>query len=416
MLITVLLESFERTKIQGKKGAYTLYCDLATIDDARNLYEFVTNTQIDQIQKLPTGLHIIGLNDDRHLSEDAYYRINLNAGNPKVIIQPNHTTFDSYLIDFTNVSPEFIRQAITYVPYKDIERRLKKAKSTVGATYLKSHFEKISDPNDEEKEYVQVNLVDQGNWNEYHVGKRQIPVVFDLGTKRNASDPECNNLIHKYTPMYASSTIKPIVIISHWDLDHYKCLLQMTTKEIGLFAAFIVVETLPTATAEKAYDLIKATPSVEVFSIPTYGKSKSKVPIDVNNSIQLNKISIYSGIGSNRNTRGLIAVIKNASTAVLLSGDCLWAQLNHVIKNEAISFVSRKCHLVVPHHGSGKDETYIGFVIPSTWTCGEFIISVGKNNIYKHPSRKVTAYLKELFNTKKIFKTMCLSKDYKLKM
>ena len=56
-----------------------------------------------------------------------------------------------------------------------------------------------------------------------------------------------------------------------------------------------------------------------------------------------------------------------------------------------------ECNIVVPHHGSGVDKTYYGFVLPKQMKAGAAIISVEKqNNIYGHPSQPLIDYLESL--------------------
>ncbi len=419
MKITVLLEYFERQKGQDNSETYTLFCDFATIDDARTLYSHVTKQEIgqDQIQSLPTGVHIIGVKGKRRFAEDTYYEIDVDAAGVTVDRNPDLTTvYNSYTIDFGGASLEITKNAINSVPYTVVESKLEKAASTMETKGLVKLLGSIAEAGKGEDEYVRVKNIGQGNWNEYHIGDR-IPLVFDLGTWMNASNLKARSLVDENSPKYASSATKPIVILSHWDLDHYRCLLEMKPKEIGYFGAFVVVETLPTATAQKAYDLIKKAPKVKIVAIPTYGKSKSKIPVMFKDCIQSSKVSIYPGVGSNRNSKGLIAVVKNKKTAVLLTGDCLWSQLNHVMRNEAKASNELECHLVVPHHGSSKDDLYYGFVIPCCWKYGIAAISVGKGNRYHHPNRSLLAYIKELYGIKKaIDRTDKLQADIDLKM
>ena len=416
MKITVLLEHIYAPKEQDN-GMYSFDCDFATIEDARNLYFRVTQSQIgqNQIQSLPTGVHITGVKGKRRFVEDAYYEIDIDTPGVTVNRNPDLTTvYNSYKIDFAGVSLETTKNAITSVSYTVVESKLEKAASTMETKELEHFLDSIAEAGKDEDEYVRVKNIGQGNWNEYHIGNR-IPLVFDLGTWMNASNSKTRSLVVEHCPQYVSSAIKPIVIISHWDLDHYRCLLEMTPEEIGYFGVFVVVETLPTATAEKAYDLIKKAPKVKVVAIPTFGKSTSKRPVMIKDCIQSSKVSIYPGVGSNRNSKGLIVVVKNKKTAVLLSGDCPWYQLNHVMRNEAGTVKNVECHLVVPHHGA-KDDSYTGFVIPCCWKYGKAAVSVGQGNHYSHPGTSVLDYLKELLNTKDIDRTDKQKGDIDLKM
>lgn len=113
-----------------------------------------------------------------------------------------------------------------------------------------------------------------------------------------------------------------------------------------------------------------------------------------------NKVSLYQGIGNNRNTTGIIVTVNNKNTLTILSGDCAWNQINHMFRLDALAKEKMCCNLVVPHHGSGKDLSFKGFVVPFSWTYGSAAISVGKKNRFKHPSASIVDYINGLFGSK----------------
>lgn len=387
MKITFLLE------YQKKSGErYTLSGDFATLKGAEEFYQFVNHVPIENHQEVPTGLRIDGIKPGLRLFEETYYKLDVDKAQ---IHQTGNTSFESYIIDFSNVKFE---QGETIIENNnDIMSSLDKVQTSMHKGELATILDTIPEPKEGESEFVRVNDVGQGNWNEYHIGA-QVPLVYDFGTNMNASNEEIRALIDKIIPNYASSPKKPILVISHWDLDHYKCLLGLTVAELGLFECFVVKEELPTATAQKAYNRILTIPGVKVQAVSSINGLNSSEMVRIKE--KGNKVSLYQGIGNNRNTTGIIVTVNNKNTLTILSGDCAWYQINHMLREEALLKKNRCCNLVVPHHGSGKDLSFKSFVAPCPWTYGSTAISVGKKNKFKHPSASVVDYIKGLFGSK----------------
>jgi hypothetical protein len=382
MTITFLLEH------QKKDGdRYTLYGDFATLRGAEVFNQVVPKLSDHNNQELPTGFRIDGIKPGRRLFEDKYYELDVDGA---LVTRTGNTSFESYIIDYSSYRFEQGKRVIESAEKVDLD----KAVSRIPPGWLRSAFCAIPDPDEGDMEFVRVNKVGQGNWNDYHIGK-QIPLVFDLGTNMNAPGESIRNLVDEILPDYKQSNQKPILIISHWDLDHYKCLLYLKPDEIDVFDCFVLMETLPTATAKKAYDLIAKNPLARIQAITN--SSSGKLDSDMVDLYYAGKkVSLYQGLGDNLNNSGLIAVVNNNNTIVTLSGDCAWYQLNHLNSKESSIKINRCYHLVVPHHGSGKDGSHKGFVLPNSWSCGESVISVGKNR-YGHPAPSVVNYLKGLF-------------------
>ena len=378
---------------QKKNGnRYTLHGDFATIKGAEEFFRHATGGELREGQEIPTGLRIDGIIPGIRLFEDNYYTLDVDCA---IITRTENTSFESYIIDYSNVSFEQYKKVIE----RDTkaQNNLDKAKSRMPKGKVASVFHSFDDLCDDEKEFVLVNDVGQGNWNEYHCGNN-IPLVFDIGADRYASNKSARSLIGQILPQYQSLEKKPVVIISHWDLDHYRCLLSMSDLEINLFDCFIVMETLPTATAKKAYDLIEKNLGVNILAVTERLPTKKAASLMIHPLHKAKKLSIYQGVGNNTNNTGFIVAVSNNHTIVLLSGDCSWSQLNHLTRAEGQHKKKRLCHLVVPHHGSGKDCCYKGFVLPSSWLYGKAAVSVGIN-MYGHPNPGVLKYLNSLFGS-----------------
>ena len=367
---------------QIKKGnLYTLYGDFATLNEARGFAQ----QNVDD-QEVPTGIRISGIKPGKRLFEESYYILDTDGAQ---IIRTEDTPFESFLIDYSNCQFEkgkvVIEAAKSFTPIK--------ASGNMPAEELKAVLDSFPTNSETKNEYIKVNDVGQGNWNEYHMGE-QIPLVYDLGTNMNASKDAIKALTDGILPSYKSLK-KPILVISHWDKDHYNCLLNLTPGELDLFACFVIMETIPTATAEKAYKRIMNNPAAKVFAVPNIS-----APATGHNVMKplysATKVSLYQGIGKKSNESGLIVCVSNEKFLSVLSGDCAWFQINHMLRLEASNKMNRCCNLVIPHHGSGKDLSFKGFVIPYSWSYSSSAISVG-NNTYKHPNPSVENYIDSLF-------------------
>ena len=366
---------------QIKNGnRYTLYGDFATLNEARGFAQ----QNVDD-QEVPTGIRVSGIKPGKRLFEESYYILDTEGAQ---IIRTEDTPFESYLIDYSNCQFDqgkvVIEAAKSFTPIK--------ASGNMPAEELKAVLDSFPSNSENKNEYIKVNDVGQGNWNEYHIGD-MIPLVFDLGT--NASKNAIKALTNSILPKYESLKKKPLLVISHWDKDHYNCLLNLTPGELDLFACFVIMETVPTATAEKAYKRIMNNPAAKVFAVPNIS-----APATGHNVMKpfysATKVSLYQGIGKKSNESGLIVCVSNEKFLSVLSGDCAWFQINHMLRLEAINKMNRCCNLVIPHHGSGKDLSFKGFVIPYSWSYGSSAISVG-NNQYHHPNPGVESYIKDLF-------------------
>ncbi|MEO6621932.1 MAG: hypothetical protein ABIN80_24925 [Dyadobacter sp.] len=120
---------------------------------------------------------------------------------------------------------------------------------------------------------VQVRNVKQGSWNEVCSEDRPV-LIFDLGTCTNASKSEIAQLIESRTDIYESS--KPVLILSHWDKDHYHCLLGMNESQLAThFRYFVCRDALPNLTSQNLFNKIaNALGSTKVFSIPAFHKKR----------------------------------------------------------------------------------------------------------------------------------------------
>jgi len=242
-------------------------------------------------------------------------------------------------------------------------------------------IEKLSFNNEGQKLKIIVRNIGQGNWNEV-CQNGEIKLVYDIGDPVDATKLKVNEFVRGRKDIYQKS--KPILILSHWDKDHYHSILGMSNEEIKkCFSKFICRDQLPNITSERVFNkIIDSIGPENIFTIPTEVKTKRKfkkvthiplTPID-------KKIVLYNSEESkNRNKSGFLLTIKSKSQNIILSGD---AHYND-ISNSILPLLNTKKinNIVVPHHG-GNAGKYL-YDIPNN-SAGKAIISVGRN-IHKHP-------------------------------
>jgi len=234
------------------------------------------------------------------------------------------------------------------------------------------------------KASVTVRNVGQGNWNEINFDNKT-QIVYDAGAPMIASRANIAAIIGNRCVLYSNS--KPILILSHWDKDHYHSLIGMTDVELqNNFSALVCRDHVPNLTSRILFGRLRdAIGPANIFTIsadqrvtrggPTYFRPLTPLK---------NQIVIYnSQYHKNRNISGLALTIKTKSGSAVLTGDAHYEQ----ISRDILPHLNYKHNhnLVVPHHG-GKAGAYI-YQTPILASVAQAIISVGKNH-YRHPLPK----------------------------
>ncbi|MGN7513023.1 MAG: hypothetical protein ACTHOM_01515 [Allomuricauda sp.] len=244
---------------------------------------------------------------------------------------------------------------------------------------------------------VVVRNVGQGNWNEI-VSDDSYEVVYDCGTTMFANKSDVRKLINSRAKAYINS--KPTLFISHWDKDHYHCLIGMTDDELLSFSNIVFRDYLPNLTCRNLIGRIKRLFAFKnIYSIPaetrtSRGGFTSLKPLNDTT----NQLVIYnSQYHKDRNISGILLSLKTAGSSVVFSGDSHYLQVSKCILPH-LNY-THKHYLIVPHHG-GKGGSYV-YDNPGKIQYEEAIISVGKNR-YGHPlSHYVTSLKTDFTNVKK---------------
>lgn len=95
---------------------------------------------------------------------------------------------------------------------------------------------------------VIVRNIGQGNWNEIKSNER-FTLIFDAGTIYTTKRIDVFRLIGDRDNQYQKSN--PIIIISHWDVDHYHFLIGFQDDTIKSIPIFIYRAAIPNLTARK---------------------------------------------------------------------------------------------------------------------------------------------------------------------
>lgn len=244
---------------------------------------------------------------------------------------------------------------------------------------------------------VVIRKVEQGNWNEIHVNNK-CKIVYDAGTSINASYLDIQRIIGNKIQEYSKSN--PGLILSHWDKDHYHCLLGMSNNDLKVFSFFVCRHFVPNLTCRLLFNRIStAVGSNNTYSLPNAIRTnKSRrirfFPITPTS----NQLVIYNAqYHKDRNKSGIVLSLKTSASSIILSGDAHYKQISDDIL-PSLNYI-HKHNLVVPHHG-GKAGSYI-YNLPNSVIPNIAIISTGKNQ-YGHPLLNITRSLRlQWFNLRR---------------
>lgn len=231
-----------------------------------------------------------------------------------------------------------------------------------------------------------VKDVEQANWNELRRGD-EIIVVYDAGAKLTASKTEISQIIGSRKKSLMAS--KPVLVISHWDMDHIHCLKGMAVGDIqSCFSMLVCPDKLKTMTATSILSTFtNALGPDDVYCLPLPQRTDG-VTMHLWSSNGL--ISIYQGESSSQpNYCGLVMFVRGTQRSANYTGDCRLSQARNVYHQEQACGLETDEHvLIAPHHGGDCGVNYRSYLSP----CNLIEISVGQNR-YGHPNKDMMAYL-----------------------
>ncbi|MDP2455075.1 MULTISPECIES: hypothetical protein [unclassified Kaistella] len=343
----------------------------------------------------PTMILLLNYNG-KNLQENTYYGIKsetISSWSKNGLMAENgNSLLISYSINLVNFyfTEEIFTQSVSV--HKDF-----------GSSNLIYGKRNIEDLIFDLKGHIKVNVrnVGQGNWNEIIKDETYI-FIYDCGTDFRADRSEVRNLIDERITNYEDD--KPVFVLSHWDKDHYHCLLGMTDDELSYFSKYIFRNEVPNLTCKKLYSRIRSVKdSEDIYAIIAEERIPKLRLISLRPiTATTDQIVFYnSQYHKDRNISGLVLSLKTEKSSVIFSGDCQYIQLSECVLPH-LNY-DHEHYLIVPHHG-GKCGKFI-YSNPGHIKFKEAIISVGKNT-YKHPNKDYLAHLASNFkNTTITLKT-----------
>lgn len=372
-------------------GIYNVYVDFR---QKKDLILFISSSVRNQnSDRINTYIELCNIKTNKRLRPGCYYKLNISLINRIDFIQNQESLFL-----WRTYNCEIMKW-----PSSDTEELLQ-SHEQLDPTEL---MHKNSSPNDFVMQSLpNVNLtlkvrdVNQANWNEILEGDI-IKLVYDIGAKTDAKKDEVQAVFNSREELLKRD--KPILIISHWDLDHFHCLRYINSQTIReCFSKFICVDAMKSLTSHNTYcKILAALGNKNVYCIQPANRTNG---ITMHLWESVGNVSIYYGEKSiNINYSGLCVFVKGMQRSVNFTGDIRLIQAKDVYDKELQKGITTNSHvLIAPHHGGENESKHRVYSNPTT----EVVISVGANNRYGHPSKYMLSYLQSLCNNK-LYRTDC---------
>lgn len=263
-------------------------------------------------------------------------------------------------------------------------------------------------------EKVVVKKVGQGSWNEI-IAEGKVKLVFDIGASYHSKKKDVEALAKQRIEVYMKDN--PLLVISHWDVDHYHLLAVAPDKMIQAFSGIVGRPNLPTNTSRRVWGRWNKIRKKRIQLPPEYlGDNKAEVKANRKKGFQLlngapfgtNGVTFYNGFAQrDRNKSGIAISVFSGKSCCILPGDAHYDQINNGILPHLESFQNH--NLVAPHHG-GKAGKYLYNI---HFKCRKNIaaISVGKNQ-YGHPLPRHVDFLRDTFS--KVERTQIVGRDIEI--
>ena len=239
-----------------------------------------------------------------------------------------------------------------------------------------------------------VKDVNQANWNELRSGGI-VKVVYDVGAELHASRQEVENIFNSRRADLSQS--KPVLVVSHWDIDHIHCLKYLDVNDIrSCFSKIVCADKLKSLTSRTVLTEFKtALNDDNVFCLPAPTRTDG---VAMHHWRTEGVVSIYCAErSSNINYCGLVMFVRGANKSANYTGDCRLSQAKDVYDQEVAKGITTNQHvLIAPHHGGDYGMNYRMYSRP----CDVIEISVGRGNSYGHPEKSMLRYLRSLGTVK----------------
>ncbi len=376
----VYLETYEKYA----SGIYSAYVDFRQSKDMELFADVTGNKSLNA-----SILELRSLKASKRLIKGCYYKLNLEL----LKEFPIEYVEDSYIIgavyNLENMCmPENNSKAMlqSHKPLNaSVMSMVNVPLSFAGVELFKENEELINSRNLR----LYVKNVGQANWNELQCDN-EIVVLYDAGAELHAKKTEIDLILNSRNQDLAKS--KPVLVISHWDMDHIHCLKGMSGCGIkNYFSKVVCPDKMMSKTSKDILNSIKqALGKRNVFCLPLPKASKGIKKMHLWK--REGPVALYQGDKrSNINECGLVMFVKGKSYSVNFTADCSLEQAKYVYDQENNELL--KHILIAPHHGGdAAPKKSPNYSIP----CDKIEISVGRNNQYGHPANKMLKYYKSL--------------------
>lgn len=327
-----------------------------------------------------TYIILYNLKTNKRLRSKCYYKLNLEELKKYSYIKNQESSYIWRIYDFEE-QPSPIGES----------EEILQSHSPLDPTELlesNSKFEEFSLPDSSTTGYWElfVRDVGQANWNEL-LEDGNPKLVYDLGAPTNASRASVSALFNSRANLFEKN--KPILVISHWDIDHYHCLINLSTQDlIKYFSKVVYVNAIRSITSSRV--LRKITAAIGPNNVYSINPAFRTNGIKMHRLITHRNFSLYVGEkSSNVNYSGLCLFFRGSNKSVNLTGDLKLSQANDVYQQEKDCNLTTQEHiLIAPHHGGNVPVRHRCYVSPTS----EVIISVGAGNPYGHPHNQMLNY------------------------
>lgn len=232
----------------------------------------------------------------------------------------------------------------------------------------------------------------QGNWNE--VSNSEFRLIFDTGADRWFCPNEVSRFVR--TRRLHKSRKRTLILISHWDIDHFHALLRFRPCDLASVYAVIGPSKIPnTATYKKVREMLTSH-NIPLYAVPFAARlpgagrqiSLLPYPITARGVVRV----FHSTRGASRNQTGVVVTAHGNSKIAVLTGDHHYEKIFAAV---APHCSTAPCLLVAPHHG-GRAGELDAAQWKSTLRISATPISVGNGNPFGHPFDDITSKLHSL--------------------
>ena len=372
-------------KAEGDNKYSDVYIDFRTLKDLRMFNHLMGLELMEQ-----TVIHFANLSANKRLRRRAYYQLNLH------LLQDNnvegHLVADNLVVGYSfNFSHTSWRENEHLL---DKHQPLDSEEVTFVNHATSDIFAGLANMTNDLK--LRVNDVGQGNCNEIIDGN-SVKIVYDIGATMNIKQEDVSDLKNKRIGAYKTS--RPLLIISHWDVDHFIQLKVMTDQELMCFSGLLCSSKQPSLLSQKTYERLEKSIGKDNVN------SVSMFPVQNHNDrmylyMKVKDLNLYYGKkATGRNYSGFTMLVQGNLRSAFLTGDCNYSQVTDVLSQEANGMVlGKNLVLMAPHHGGTFSAKFNVLSIPHAFKAEEAVISVSAaNNSYGHPAKTTVKMLQSKF-------------------